>query len=46
MFLGQTRTAAEQLNIAARMKVTAMYAFRKLRGSFEINSVGLPPQAD
>lgn len=44
LFLGQIRTIAEQLNIAERMRVIVMHAFRKLIGPFRINPVGLLPQ--
>jgi len=44
MFLGHIRATAEQLNIAERMRVIVMHAFRKLIGPFRINPVGLLSQ--
>lgn len=45
LFLRQIRTAAEQLNIADRIKLIALYAFRKLVGTSGANPVSLLPQS-
>ena len=44
MFLGQIRAAAEQLNIAERMRIVARQAFRKIIGPLSVNSGKLLPQ--
>ncbi len=45
LFLQQIRTAAEQLNIADRIKLIAQYAFRKLVGTSSAHPVCLLPQS-
>ena len=44
LFLRQIRTAAEQLNIADRIKFISQYAFRKLIATSGANPVSLLPQ--
>jgi len=43
LFLREIRTAAEQLNIADRIKFIALYAFRKLVGTSGANPLSLLP---
>ena len=43
-FLGQIRAAAEQLNVAERMRIVARQAFRKIIGPLSVNSGKLLPQ--
>ena len=46
MFLGQIRSAAEQLSIADRMRIVATQAFRKIIGPLSVISRKLLPQTE